>query len=41
MDHNKPAKASDLRQLVIDRIITSPFLNEFKYLKSKKILKKK
>ncbi|MGX1569491.1 hypothetical protein [Paenibacillus terrae] len=29
-----------MRQLVIDRIITSPFLNEFKYLKSKKILKK-
>ncbi|WP_189338201.1 hypothetical protein [Paenibacillus sp. IHB B 3084] len=25
MENNKPAKASDLRQLAIDKILTSPF----------------
>ncbi|OBA05666.1 hypothetical protein A9P44_13240 [Paenibacillus polymyxa] len=33
-------KASDLRQLAIDKIIAAPFLNDFKYLKSRKVLKK-
>jgi len=40
MDHKTELKASDLRQLAIDKIIATPFLNDFKYLKSRKVLKK-
>ncbi|MGQ3477538.1 hypothetical protein [Paenibacillus sp. TY11] len=40
MDNKTELKASDLRQLAIDKIITTPFLNDFKYLKSRKGLKK-
>lgn len=40
MDNKTELKASDLRQLAIDKIIATPFLNNFKYLKSRKVLKK-
>ncbi|MBZ6453803.1 MAG: hypothetical protein LBF20_25045, partial [Paenibacillus polymyxa] len=40
MDNKTELKASDLRQLAIDKIIAVPFLNGFKYLKSRKVLKK-
>lgn len=40
MDNKTELKASDLRQLAIDKIIATPFLNDFKYLKSRKVLKK-